>query len=266
LPGNSFLIDKTGENSDQKFGAFIYGPKTTFISAKQKSKWIQDNNSNNYSMIVTSRGSYGYILNNVEDSIEGSITNLILDSDLTLIPYGGYQGNGSNLEIIGIGQKVDSIPTGTLFNSSTNNVFLIFDNSTSNYHLRSFQTLNINRLNSSNFQYSYPRSFAILDSKNSINDINLGNNLDENSVANNWLNAFNIKVKQTNENYTRNFSGAVWVKNLCFDGNGEKNWEFSKVFINKLVKWHGSNFNWGIKYYRGNSIILWDTLRDFQSN
>ena len=269
MPGHSFLIDKTGESSDQKFGAFIYGPKTTFISAKQKSRWIQDNNDqnpNNSSMIFTSRGSYGYISSTIEDSIDGNITNLILDSDLTLIPYGGNQKNGNNLEIIGIGKKVENIPTGTLFNTSTNNVFLIFDNSTSNYHLRSFQILNINRLNSSNLQYSYPRAFAILDPKNNINDINLGNNLDENSIADDWLNAFNIKVKETNENYTRNFSGAVWVKNLCFDGSGEKNWEFSKNFIEKLVTWHGTNFNWGIKYYRGKSIILWDTLRDFKTD
>ena len=263
LPGHSFLIDKTGENSNQKFGAFIYGPKTTFISAKQKSAWVQDNNS---SMIVTSRGSYGYVSSTVEDSIEGNITNLILDSDFTLIPYGGNQRNGNNLEIVGIGQKVENIPTGTLFNTATNNVFLIFDNATSNYHLRSFQKLNINRLNSSNYQYSYPRAFAILDPKNNFNDINLGNNLDENSFANSWLNAFDIEVKETNENFERNFSGAVWVKNLCFDGSGEKNWEFSKDFIDKLVSWHGTNFNWGIKYYRGKSIILWDTLRDFKNN
>ena len=263
LPGHSFLIDKTGENSNQKFGAFIYGPKTTFISAKQKSAWVQNNNS---SMIVTSRGSYGYISSTIEDSIAGKITNLILDSDLTLIPYGGNQRNGNNLEIVGIGKKVENIPTGTLFNTATNNVFLIFDNATSNYHLRSFQQLNINSLKSSNLQYSYPGAFAILDPKNNFNDINLGNNLDENTFANDWLNAFDIKVKETNENFERNFSGAVWVKNLCFDGSGKKNWEFSKDFIDNLVTWHGTNFNWGIKYYRGKSVILWDTLRDFKTN
>ena len=47
--------------------------------------------------------------------------------------------NGNNLEIIGIGQKVGEILTGSPFSSSNNNVFLIFDNSTSNYHLRSFK-------------------------------------------------------------------------------------------------------------------------------
>ena len=145
-------------------------------------------------------------------------------------------------------------------------MFLIFDNSTSNYHLRSFQVNNVNQLNSSNLQYGYPRSFAILDSKNNFNDINLGNSLDENTIANNWLTAFGIDVIEQSENYERNFSGAVWVKNLCFDASGDKTWQFSKEFVDKLVTWHGSNFNWGIKYYRGKSIILWDTLRDFKSN
>ena len=269
LPGHSFLIDKTGESYEQKFGAFIYGPKTTFISANQKSRWVQDNNftnPNSASMIITSRGSYGYILNNLNKSVEGNITNLILDSDYTLIPYGGYQENGNSLEIIGIGQKVGEIPIGSQFSFTNNNVFLIFDNLTSNYHLRSFQIININRLNSLNLQYGYPRSFAKLAAKNSLNDINLGNSLDENTIASDWLNAYDIRVKKQNENYERNFSGAVWVKNLCFDAIGNKSWEFSKQFVDKLVRWHGSNFNWGIKYYRGKSIILWDTLRDFKFN
>ena len=268
LPGHSFLIDKTGESYEQKFGAFIYGPKTTFISATQNSRWVQDinyANPNNSGMIITSRGSYGYILNSLNQSVEGNITNLILDSDLTLIPYGGYQDNGNNLEIIGIGKKVGEFPIGSQFSSTNNNVFLIFDNITSNYHLRSYEIININRLNSKNLQYGYPRSFAKLNPKNSSNDINLGS-LDLNTIANDWLNAFDIKVKQNNENYERNFSGAVWVKNLCFDAIGDKTWQFSKEFVDKLVQWHGSNFNWGIKYYRAKSIILWDTLREFESN
>ena len=90
--------------------------------------------------------------------------------------------------------------------------------------------------------------------------------MDQNTISNNWLNAFDIKVKEQDENYQRNFSGAVWVKNLCFDAIGDKTWQFSKEFTDKLAKWHGSNFNWGKKYYRGKSIILWDTLRDFKSN
>ena len=266
LPGHSFLIDNTGDSSSEKFGAFIYGPKTTFISVQPKSNWVQITNEEDGSkggLVVTSRGSYGYIQNALGNSVNDQITNLILDSNLQLISYGGY-GENKNIEIIGLGEKVNDLPPGTQFNSSTNNVFLIFDNSTDNYHLRSFNTININRLNSQNMQYAYPGSFAILNSKNSLNDINLGNNLEEYNAAKIWLDAFNIKVQSTNKNTIRNFTGAVWVKNLCFDGSGEKTWEFSSNFIDKLKGWHGNEFNWGVKYYRGKSIILWDTLRDFQ--
>ena len=269
LPGHSFLIDNTGDSSSEKFGAFIYGPKTTFISVQPKSNWVQITNEEDGSkggLVVTSRGSYGYIQNALGNSVNDQITNLILDSNLQLISYGGYGANNYNnsIEIIGLGEKVNDLPPGTQFNSSTNNVFLIFDNSTGNYHLRSFNSININRLNSQNMQYAYPGSFAILNSKNSLNDINLGNNLEDYNAAKIWLDVFNIKVQSTNTNTIRNFTGAVWVKNLCFDGSGEKTWEFSSNFIDKLKGWHGNEFNWGVKYYRGKSIILWDTLRDFQ--
>ncbi len=269
LPGHSFLIDNTGDISSEKFGAFIYGPKTTFISVQPNSNWVQITNEeegSNGGLVVTSRGSYGYIKNTLGNSIDDKITNLILNSNLKLISYGGSQDNNFNesIQVIGLGEKVNDLPPGTQFNSSTNNVFLLFDNTTSNYHLRSFNTININRLNSQNSQYSYPGSFAILNTKNSENDINLGPNLQEYNSAKIWLDAFNIKVQSTNTNTMRNFKGAAWVKNLCFDASGDKTWEFSSNFIDKLKGWHGDEFNWGIKYYRGKSIILWDTLRDFQ--
>ena len=268
LPGHSFLIDNTGDNFNKKFGAFIYGPQTTFISVRPKNDWIQvtnDEKGSSGGLVVTSRGAYGYIKNTLGNSIDDKIVNLILDPNLKLISYGGSKNNNfdEDILVVGIGEKVDTIPSGSQFNSSINNVFLLYDNSTSNYHLRSFQTVNINNLNSRNLQYSFPGSFAILNQKNSQNDINLGSNLGENTVAASWLDAFNIKVKSSNNDTFRNFSGAVWVKNLCFDGSGQKTWEFSGNFINKLSSWHGNEFNWGIKYYRGKSIILWDTLRDF---
>ncbi len=267
LPGSSLLIDNTGENPNEKFGAFIYGPQTTFISARQRSNWVQLNNdsfaTNNNGLIITSRGSYGYIKNTKNFSTENNMTNLILNSDLKLIPYGSSQ---NNIEIIGIGKKIGTLPIGSEFNNSVNDVFLIFDNATSNYHLRSFRIVNINNLNNTNLQNSYPRSFAILNTKNSQNDINLGNDLENNSFANSYLSIFDIKVKRLKTNIERNFSGAAWMKNICFDSSGEKNWEFSKDFINNLTAWHGNDFNWGIKNYRGQSIILWDTLREFESD
>tara|TARA_Y100001968_G_C19453672_1_gene770582 strand:- start:10654 stop:12780 length:2127 start_codon:yes stop_codon:yes gene_type:complete len=266
LPGNSFLIDNTGIN-DQKFGAFTYGPKTTFISSKTKSDWVQitNNQVSNSGLIVTSRGSYGYIQNTLGSSVEDNLTNLILDPQFKLIPYAGSNVNSnlSQIEIIGVGRKINNLPLNSEFNSTAEEVFLIFDTDTSNYHLRTFTVQNINRFNQLSLQNTYPGKFAILNQKNSFNDINLGNDLNNLNLASPWLDAFGIQIKKLDDNYVRNFSGAVWVKNLCLDNQGEKTWEFSKNFIDKLISWHGNEFNWGVKYYRGKSIILWDTLRDF---
>ena len=44
LPGSSFLIDNTGENFTEKFGAFIYGPKATFISKITNANYVQVTN------------------------------------------------------------------------------------------------------------------------------------------------------------------------------------------------------------------------------
>ena len=269
LPGHSFLIDNTSDDPTRKFGAFIYGPKTTFISVKPNSNWVQITNEEegrNSGMVITSRGSYGYIKNTIGNLVDDKITNLILNSDLKLIPYGGLRESNlfNNIEVIGVGERVNDLPFGTQFNPLTNNVFLLFDNSTGNYHLRSFQTININRLNNQNMMYSYPGHFAILNPKNDVNDINLGSNLTDYNFAKLWLDAFNIKVQSLNTETIRNFTGAAWVKNLCLDATGGKTWEFSESFKENIKKWHGNEFNWGIKYYRGKSIILWDTLRDFQ--
>ena len=268
LPGHSFLIDKTGENENSKFGAFIYGPNTTFISLQAKNKWIQSNdytNTNN-GLIVTSRGSYGYIKNIEGKSVEDKITNLILDPEYKLIPYGANQQNSKNLEIIGIGKKVRNLPNMSDFNPESKDVFLIFDNKNSKYHLRTFEVKRINDKNIENYKYSFPGSFAILDIKNKQNNFELGEDLEKDNNTISWLNTFDIKVIRLDNDFSRNFIGAAWVKNLCFDSNGSKNWEFSQTFIQNLIAWHGEEFNWGRKFYRGQANILWDTLREFKRN
>ena len=113
-------------------------------------------------------------------------------------------------------------------------------------------------------EYSYPKAFAKMDVKSINSHVDLQDNLDS-PTAQVWLNTFNINMEKSSPVLIRNFSGAAWVKNLCLDGNGEKNWRFSKNFIEKLSSRHGEEFNWGIRYYKGRSIILWDTLRDFKS-
>ena len=36
-------------------------------------------------------------------------------------------------------------------------------------------------------------------------------------------------------------------------------------FIEGIISRYGKEFNYGVKFYRGRSITLWDTLRDFES-
>ena len=275
LPGSTFLMDNTSReyerNLDEKFGAFTYGPRTTFFTSKPKSKWIQVLNPNfkkNKSLIITSRGSYGYIKNAHDNSIEDNIVNLILNTDLKLIPYGGNDENiNNNIEIIGIGKKIENIPSNSQFNKNATQVFLIFDSNDSTYHLRSFSTVNINRINKKNHQNSFPASFAILNTKNLENNIELGtsNNLRESLEVKQWLEIFDIEIKERDRAFAENYTGAIWVKNFCLD-NSVKTWIFSKEFVNKLTLWHGNEYNWGRKSYRGKSIILWDTLREFKLN
>ena len=63
----------------------------------------------------------------------------------------------------------------------------------------------------------------------------------------------------------RNFSGAAWVKNLCLDNRGIKRWYFSENFYNQFDKQPKEKMRYGVGFYRGQSILLWDTLRDFRS-
>ena len=275
LPGSSFLIDNTGNSSYDEFGAFIYGPKTTFLSVLPESEWVQITNSgtrnNNAGMIVTTRSSYGWIKNTIDGPLKDRMVNLILTPTGSLIPYMGQKVSSisnedeyTNIEIIGAGKKVTPLPLGSSLNTSADKVFLIYDKESNSYSLRTFneEIANPDAIESSVF--SYPRGFAKMHIKNITSHVDLGSDL-ESVYSKAWLNAFNIKMQKTTPILARNFAGAAWVKNLCLDGNGEKTWRFSKSFIDKLSSRHGEEFNWGVRYYKGRSIILWDTLRDFKS-
>ena len=91
--------------------------------------------------------------------------------------------------------------------------------------------------------------------------MNLGSNLENNSYINMWLDTFNINLESNND-ILEIFLVQLGL-NFCLDNEGTKTWEFSKDFIENLIAWLWRVFNWGIKSYRGQSIILWDTLRDF---
>ena len=80
-----------------------------------------------------------------------------------------------------------------------------------------------------------------------------------------WIDHYNIGLSKRDKNKVRNFSGSAWVKNFCMDKTGYKTWDFSGSYIDGLVARYGSQFNWGVPYYRGQNIELWDTLRRFEN-
>tara|TARA_Y100001968_G_scaffold264762_1_gene253755 strand:+ start:242 stop:2440 length:2199 start_codon:yes stop_codon:yes gene_type:complete len=277
LPGSSFLIDNTGENESEEFGAFVYGPKTTFLSVlpDPESQWVQVTNSeernNSAGMIVTTRGSYGWIKNTLGESFKDKMVSIVLTPNGKIIPYLGQKtlsvsndDESIDIEIIGVGNKIDSLPIGSKLNPSADKVFLIYDKSSQSYYLRTFDVINANPENQISSEFSYPRAFAKMNARSDQTHIELTEGI-ESSESINLLEIFNIKLQKSTPTLVRNFSGATWVKTLCFDSNGQKNWRFSKEFIDKLRLRHGDNFNYGVRYYKGRSIILWDNLRDFNS-
>ena len=277
LPGSSFLIDNTGENESEEFGAFVYGPKTTFLSVlpDPESQWVQVTNSeernNSAGMIVTTRGSYGWIKNTLGESFKDKMVSIVLTPNGKIIPYLGQKtlsvsndDESIDIEIIGVGNKIDSLPIGSKLNPSADKVFLIYDKSSQSYYLRTFDVINANPENQISSEFSYPRAFAKINARSDQTHIELTEGI-ESSESINLLEIFNIKLQKSTPTLVRNFSGATWVKTLCFDSNGQKNWRFSKEFIDKLRLRHGDNFNYGVRYYKGRSIILWDNLRDFNS-
>ena len=275
LPGSSFLIDNTGDSSFDRFAAFVYGPKTTFLSVRPESQWVQITNSaggsNSAGMIVTSRSSYGWIKNIFGGSFEDKMVNLILSPNYTVIPYLGQkdysfysQEESNDIEVVAVGYKINALPQGSTIDRNANKILLIYSKENESYYLRTFDIYNANPANQTNSEYSYPVGFAKMNPKDITTHVDLQADLDT-LEAKNWLDIFDIKVQKLTLNSSRNFAGAAWVKNLCLDSNGEKKWDFSRNFIDKLTLRHGEEFNWGVRYYRGRSIILWDTLRDFKS-
>ena len=84
------------------------------------------------------------------------------------------------------------------------------------------------------------------------------NSINEDDLTSDLKDSLNL-----NENIT--IKGAVWAKNVCLDRNKVTNWRFDRDFANNLPKRHSNDdFNYGVRYYRGRGIKVWDTLRDFK--
>ena len=270
LPGSSIFVDNTGFGFNAKFGGLIFGPKTTFISTIAESPWVQslenDLSKENIRapLIVSHRGTYGWILDTSggrNGRWHDKMTNIILNSDGYLIPFLNYIDNGKKLEIIGIGY--DSKYQNFSSAEPKTGKILIYDVKDKSYFLRSFQVYdNLNRSNKRSSLGFFPWAAAKMNNDSvylgSASDINEG----DSKII---LDQYRIKLEARADSKTKNFHGAAWMKTLCFDNLSNQSWEFNNKFIEGVISRYGKEFNYGVKFYRGRSITLWDTLRDFES-
>ena len=82
--------------------------------------------------------------------------------------------------------------------------------------------------------------------------------------ANTWLSYYGIELLENNQNPIKNFRTIAWMKNICLDNNGFVHWDFDKDFNKQIVERFAKiEFNYGVPYYRGQSVKVWDTLRSF---
>ena len=141
--------------------------------------------------------------------------------------------------------------------------FLIYNVEDNNFYLRSFEIKH--KLNPSNKNSTlgfFPYAAAVM--SDDLTFLASSSNLNQ-GQSKNILDQYNIKVEPRAENRTKRFTGAAWVKNLCFDNTSNQNWSFDNEFVDGIKSRYGKDFNYGVQFYRGRSIILWDTLRDFES-
>lgn len=268
LPGSSISIENTGFSLFENFGGFVYGPKTTFISTQANSPWVQLINDDitkekiRAPMIVSHRGTYGWILDSSGSRNQDKMSNLILSNEGFLIPYLNFIEDGTRLEIVGIGYDEEYQDSSTSLEPKTGK-FLIYNVENENYYLRSFQIIdNLNEPNKRNVLGFFPWAAAKLESD--LTFLSDADNLNQGD-SKILLDRYNILIESRKENIIKRFKGAAWVKNICLDNFSNQTWEFNKEFIDGIKRRYGTEFNFGIKFYRGRSIILWDTLRDFES-
>ena len=99
--------------------------------------------------------------------------------------------------------------------------------------------------------------------------VNLGNNpWLKDQTGDSIIHHYGMELRQVSDlSEDSSFKGSIWVKNACFDknGKGEVSWDFNSNYKDDLVKRFNYNnqYYFGVPYYRGKSIKVWDTLRTF---
>ncbi len=258
LPNNTFFISSTGRNSEEKFSGFIHAIDTTFSTSALPSNFYQNPVKGN-KLVINSRGLYALINDPEGRSFDDRRPKYFRTANLDLIPYvtdlySSTTSSMNNLHIIGVGSRCESCDPGL---NLMLNMALIWNSKSNTYILRGFNFIN---------------DEAVLVDKETngrIWKVELGNSPYLSANGNTPIvNYYGIDLEETknlkNDIY---INGAVWAKNICLDGTKNTNWQFDKRFPKALnSRFKDSSLNYGVPYYRGRGIKVWDTLRDFSIN
>ena len=257
VPFNSLIISNTGDTSE-KLSGFVYGPQTTFSTTKSSAPYYQKPKPTLRNLVIA-RGLYAFI-DNPEGSNFDKSPRLIKSPNGKLIPFQinnnkVWDSNMQNIEIIALGKKIN-IPPATHYD----NVALVWNKKNKTFSLWGMD-LKTQNVSGSNISIEG----RLVDPKVPGGLIPLGTNpfmLVPN--GNSWLSYYGIELIQNKTNVDRNFEMIAWMKNFCLDNQGKVNWEFNKNFNKNLVERFAKiDFNYGVPYFRGQSIKVWDTLRSF---
>ena len=257
LPNNTFFLSSTGGSKKEQFSGFVHATDTTFSTSSLPSSFYQNPSKGN-KLVVVSRGVYAIINDPEGRSFEDRRPKYFRTPNLGFIPYKTDLRSSTNnemnhLHIIGVGTRCESCDPGL---NSMLNMALIWDSLSKNYSLRGFKISNneailVDRETNGRVWKVELGSTPFLSAKGNIP----------------WINYYGINLKETKSlNKHLNIKGAVWAKNICLDGTNPTNWDFNNAFLKGLFSRYGkSKINYGVPYYRGRGIKVWDTLRDFST-
>jgi len=257
VPFNSLIISNTGDKSE-KFTGFIYGPQTTFSTTKSYAPYYQKPKSTLRNLVIA-RGLYAFI-DNPDGATFDKSPRLLRSPNGKLIPFQVDKSNAwdnymKDREIIAVGRKVSNPPA-----NHYDNVALIWDKKSKIFLLWGID-LKTQRISGSNISIEG----RLVNPSVQGGLIPLGTSpFTPVPNGNTWLSYYGIELIQNKINIERNFETIAWMKNFCLDNQAKVNWEFNKNLNKKLVERFAKiDFNYGVPYYRGQSIKVWDTLRSF---
>ena len=261
IPFNTLNLSLGTGEKNEYFSAFVYAPDTTFNVAIPETTYYS-RAGRPWNLVTTVKGVYAFI-----DYPGGSTyqrtPKLFRNIKGGLIPYTTTPDKESwdrsrhgfdDTFIIAAGRRgAASTPQ---INSMLN-MALVWDSKANNYYLIGYV-----------FQGNELR-FVDRNIGGRAWKVDLGNNpWYKDRTGDSVIHHYGIELRKVSDLPKDSaFKGSAWVKNACFDkhGKGDVAWDFNSKYKDDLVKRFNYNYQYqyGVPYYRGKSIKVWDTLRTF---